>query len=228
MFTDLSGTQIFDNYTFLDGFPQFFLPRVERSALQPSPGASSGSAIRKSLPLRRRLQRHRHERRALRQADVRRLLGLGELGRGRFLGAGRPLCGRGRRLQGRRRRRLHGDERREHVGAARRCEKNSEFFQAGGYVQHSRRVSSCTAPTAMRTTTTPLLLRTPRAQGQRPLVRQGRHPPQSDCRSAPPSFTATMPAIHRPARAGGHQRAPHRACSSASAAASRRRSTRRR
>jgi len=25
MFTDVSGTQIFDNYTFLDGFPQFFL-----------------------------------------------------------------------------------------------------------------------------------------------------------------------------------------------------------
>ena len=33
MFTDQSGTQVFDNYTFLDGFPQFFLRNKATGAL---------------------------------------------------------------------------------------------------------------------------------------------------------------------------------------------------
>lgn len=33
MFTDQSGTQVFDNYTFLDGFPQFFLRNKTTGAL---------------------------------------------------------------------------------------------------------------------------------------------------------------------------------------------------
>jgi predicted porin len=40
MFTDQSGTQVFDNYTFLDGFPQFFLRNSTTGALS---GVTSGN-----------------------------------------------------------------------------------------------------------------------------------------------------------------------------------------
>ncbi len=88
MFTDLSGTQIIDNYTFLDGFPNFRLRDVVRSACVSHLGTAR-LLLYAGRAARRRLQRHRHERRALRHADVRGLLGFRKLGRGRFLGAGR-------------------------------------------------------------------------------------------------------------------------------------------
>jgi predicted porin len=50
MFTDVSGTQIFDNYTFLDGFPQFFL-RQENGALSTLTWGQLAFCYSQSLPL---------------------------------------------------------------------------------------------------------------------------------------------------------------------------------
>ena len=52
MFTDQSGTQVFDNYTFLSGFPQFFLARQrDRRTLQASRGATLSFCHAQALPL---------------------------------------------------------------------------------------------------------------------------------------------------------------------------------
>ncbi len=79
MFTDQSGTQVIDNYTFLAGFPQFVL----RSDGDLTPGGHLGQRGFLLFPKpadRRRLQRYRDERRALRHASVSRLFCCGELG----------------------------------------------------------------------------------------------------------------------------------------------------
>ena len=108
MFTDLSGTQVIANYVLFDG-GGFFLR--SDGALLPLQLGRPRLLLFAAAAVGRRLRRHRHERGALRQPDVRWLLRVGELGRGRRLGGRWPLYGRGRRLQARFRRRLLGEYR---------------------------------------------------------------------------------------------------------------------
>jgi predicted porin len=51
MFTDQSGTQVFDNYTFLDGFPQFFLRDKATGALSGVTWGNLGFCYSQALPL---------------------------------------------------------------------------------------------------------------------------------------------------------------------------------
>jgi hypothetical protein len=51
MFTDQSGTQVFDNYTFLDGFPQFFLRDKTTGALSGVTWGNLGFCYSQALPL---------------------------------------------------------------------------------------------------------------------------------------------------------------------------------
>jgi hypothetical protein len=76
MFTDVSGTQIIDNYTFLGGFPQF---RLRGRSLESHLGPAR-LLLLAGRSSRRRLQRHRDERRALRHARICGFLGFGKLG----------------------------------------------------------------------------------------------------------------------------------------------------
>jgi Gram-negative porin len=51
MFTDQSGTQVFDNYTFLDGFPQFFLRNATTGALSGVTWGNLSYCYSQALPL---------------------------------------------------------------------------------------------------------------------------------------------------------------------------------
>ena len=51
MFTDQSGTQVFDNYTFLNGFPQFFLRNSTTGALSKVTWGNLGFCYAQAVPL---------------------------------------------------------------------------------------------------------------------------------------------------------------------------------
>ncbi|WP_291002510.1 hypothetical protein [Hyphomicrobium sp.] len=80
MFTDLSGTQVIANYVLFDGGVLPAQQRCPRSRQRQM--GRSRLLLFAAAAVGRRLRRHRHERGALRQPHLRRLLHLGELRRG--------------------------------------------------------------------------------------------------------------------------------------------------
>ena len=137
MFTDQSGTQILDNYTFLAGFPQFIIRSARRPRATGPDVGSTRLLLFPELAYRRRLQWHRHGGDPLRYthlsrafpprpAGVKTTSGKWPAATAGELGGFKILAGIGYSKM--------TDE--STTGAIVSEQKDLSYFQAGGYIQH--------------------------------------------------------------------------------------------